>query len=372
MTLLAILLGFLASATAVILAGVRLARDGDAIAARTRLGRLWVGSVFVAVATSLPELTTDIAAVRLGEPDLAAGDLFGSGMANMLILALVSLVPGTETFRGAALDNGISASLAISLTATAAMVVLLPYQPAVLGVGVGSLVLAAGYVVGVRAIFRSSAVARAAARVEEAAAGGSAAEEAAAVEEAAEALAAEESAAEPAMAQAGTSRGAPVEDHPSLRRAVLGFLAAAAVIVVAAPLFAASAKALAEATGLATSFVGTWLVGFATSLPELVASLAAVRIHAYDLAVGNLFGSNALNMAMFVPLDLAHGAPVLGAVSPVHALSAMVGVVLTAIGLAAIVYRAQRGFSALEPGGALMLLVYLVGIWLVYLRSSQP
>jgi cation:H+ antiporter len=49
--------------------------------------------------------------------------------------------------------------------------------------------------------------------------------------------------------------------------------------------------------------MGTWLVGLATSLPELVTSLAAVRLRAYDLAVGNLFGSNALNMTIFAVLD---------------------------------------------------------------------
>jgi hypothetical protein len=66
---------------------------------------------------SLPELVADVAAVRLEAPDIAAGDLFGSNMANMLILALVSLVPGTDLFRGAALDNALSASLAIALAA---------------------------------------------------------------------------------------------------------------------------------------------------------------------------------------------------------------------------------------------------------------
>ncbi len=56
------------------------------IAERTGLGRLWIGVVPLATATSLPEVATDIAAVRFGALDLAAGDLFGSSMADMLIL----------------------------------------------------------------------------------------------------------------------------------------------------------------------------------------------------------------------------------------------------------------------------------------------
>ena len=81
----AVLLGFLASGAVIVAAGTVLAKSGDAIAEHTRLGRVWIGSVLLAGATSLPELTTDVAAVRLGVPDLAAGDLFGSSLANMLL-----------------------------------------------------------------------------------------------------------------------------------------------------------------------------------------------------------------------------------------------------------------------------------------------
>ena len=51
-----------------------------------------------------------------------------------------------------------------------------------------------------------------------------------------------------------------------------------------------------------------------TSLPELVASIAAVRLGAFDLAIGNTFGSNAFNMVLFVPLDAFHEGPLFAAV----------------------------------------------------------
>ena len=83
---------FLASAGVVIAAGVGLAFCADVLAERTGLGALWFGAVVVAVVTSLPELVTDVSAVRRGAPTLALGDLFGSSMANMAILASVTLV----------------------------------------------------------------------------------------------------------------------------------------------------------------------------------------------------------------------------------------------------------------------------------------
>jgi cation:H+ antiporter len=333
----AIVFGFILSATLVALAGTHLARAGDVIAARTRLGGLWVGALFLAAATSLPELTTDLAAVRLGAPDLAAGDLFGSSLANMLILALVSLSSRTALFGRAALDNGLAAALAIVLTAIAALFVLLDLHVSLLGVGPGSVVIAVVYVAGMRAVFLRSATARAAGEVEE-------------------------------TASSSTER--PVG---TVRGAVARFAVATLVILVAAPFFAWSAKGLAELSGLGTTFIGTLLVGFATSLPELVTSLAAVRLGAYDLAVGNLFGSNAFNMVMFLPLDLAHRAgPLLGAIAQVHALTALVAIVLMAVGLAAIIYRVRGRMFALEPTSLLMILIYAAGIGLLYLRSVAP
>ena len=344
MSLPAILAGFLVCAAIVALAGTSLARNGDVIAARTSLGGLWVGSIFVAIATSLPEITTDVSAILMGLPDLAAGDLFGSSMANMLILGMVSLLPGADLFRRAALDNAASAALAIVVTSIAAIALLIRPDFAVAGIGPGALVILVAYLVGTRAIYLHTSVARAASRV------------------------VEMSTADPADTPAAT----PTELPRSLQRALVGFAGAAAVILLAAPLFVVFAERLAAVTGLESSFIGTWLVGMSTSLPELVTSAAAVRLGAYDLAIGNLFGSNAVNMLLLVPLDaLYRDGPILAAVHPVHAVTALTSVVLMAIGLAAIVFRSRGRLSVLEPDSGLLVLGYVVGIWIIYWVSGS-
>lgn len=275
MTLTTLALTFVLSAVVIVAAGTVLARSGDVIAARTGLGRLWVGSVFLALATSLPEITTDIAAVRLGAPDLAAGDLFGSTMANMLILALISLVPaGREIFQKATLDHVLHASLAVVMTCVAAITMLVRPAVSVLRVGPASLLLVAMYAVGSRAAYRHGTLARhAAERVEM------------------------------SGLAADTPEGVgPAVAPPTLRRASIAFAGSSLVTQVSAPQLARAAEGIAILTGVGTTFLGTWLVGLTTSLPELVTSLAAVRLRAYDLAVGNLFGSNALNMMIFLAL----------------------------------------------------------------------
>lgn len=332
-----IVVGFVLTAGAIVGAGIALARGGDVIAARTRLGGLWIGSIFLAMATSLPELATDVSAIRLGVPDLAVGDLFGSSMANMLILGMASLLPGSELFRKTALDNALLIAFAILLTAMAAVAVLMEPRFTLLGVDPAPVTIAVVYLGGTRLLLRHTTLMREAGTETETVPGSAAA--------------------------AG--------DHDdggwSLRKGLLAFGGGAVLVLLAGPLFARYAAGLARLTGLEASFVGTWLVGFSTSLPELVTTVAAVRMGSYDLAVGNLYGSNAFNTMLLLPLDLVHGGgPLLDAVDPVHALSGLVAIALMAIGLAAVVYRAKGRLSMVEPNGLLMILTYAAGMALIF------
>jgi cation:H+ antiporter len=330
---------FLASAAAIVVAGAVLSRQADVIAERTGIARVWIGSILLAGATSLPELATDVSAVRLDAADLAAGDLFGSSMANMLILALIELVaPRRKVFRTVTLDHALAACLALVLTAAALVLVVLHPARAWGGLVPPSTLLVVAYALGTRAIYR---------HVSREGAGGS------------------PEAGDPAAA---TRPGA-------LRSPIARFALAALVILVVAPVFARSAKELAVATGLGNSVVGAWLVGLATSLPELVTSVAAVRIGALDLAVGNLFGSNGFNMAIFFALDLVSpGGSVWAALSPVQLVTGLCGLILTGLGLAAIVYRAERRFAMLEPDAYLLVAAYLLGLAVVerYAATMAP
>jgi Ca2+/Na+ antiporter len=62
---------------------------------------------------------------------------------------------------------------------------------------------------------------------------------------------------------------------------------------------------LAATTGLSRTFVGNLFLALTTSLPEIAASLAAIRLAAIDLAIGNVLGSNLFNITLFFVYDLA-------------------------------------------------------------------
>jgi cation:H+ antiporter len=72
----------------VIIAATFLPKIGEGIAEITGLGQTFVGNIFIALSTSLPEVVVSIAAVRFGAIDLAIGNLFGSNLFNIFILAI--------------------------------------------------------------------------------------------------------------------------------------------------------------------------------------------------------------------------------------------------------------------------------------------
>lgn len=322
---------FAGSAAVIVAAGMALARFADRIADLTGLGRLLVGGIFLAGATSLPELMVDLNSVWLGQPDLAVGDLLGSSLLNLLILAGLDMA-----FRGSARaftqdsqHHALSANGAMLLTALAGAGIAARSPSAIFGVGPFVWAVAAAYVLGLRMAFRERG------------------------------LDAPGNAPPP-------ERESAQERRMKLIKAFAGYTACALVILIAAPRLAKAADSLAVLTGLGHTFVGTTLLALATSLPELVTCWAAFRDKATDLALGNIFGSNAFNMALLLPLDAAQPGPLLSAVQPLHAVTAFCVCAVTGIAVSGQVYRRKDRERFLEPGAELMIASILAFLFLIY------
>jgi cation:H+ antiporter len=316
---------FAASAGVVVGAGVILARSGDQIATRTGLGGLFVGMLLLAAATSLPEIVTDVSAAASGAPDLAIGDLFGSSMANMAILAFVDLLHRGRVWPSTTLGHARLASIAIALTAIMLLGIVSPLRFQIGWIGLESVLVVVAYVMAAAWIHRSQR-------------GGNG-----------------DAVLEPIGLEVGEV--APT----SVRRATLMFAGAGLLVLIAAPVMARSAHGLAGAMGIAESFLGITLLGLATSLPELVTSVAAVRIGAYALAVGNLFGSNALNATVVLFADAAYTpGPILAAVSPQQLVAGLGAILLMAIATGGMVHGARLRFERGEPDAILLLLTYVL------------
>lgn len=323
---------FVASALVVIAAGVVLSRTADAIAEHTRFGRLAVGAVLLAAATTLPEISTDLSAIRLGAPDLAVGDILGSCLVNLLILALMDLVHqfrhGERLVMRVLVGQTRAAMLSVLMLAVVGLAIQTRTGWHLAGVGIGTVLATALYLAGLRIAIRHD----------------------------------ESPAAPPATLPA------PGSATLTLGRALLGFAAGAVAVALAGPRLAASAEAIAEAAGLAQSFFGTTFLAAITSLPELVASFTAVRLGAYDLAVGNIFGSNAFNVAVLVIFDVAHRrqGPLLAAVSTAHLTTVLVVIAVTGIAVQTILTRDERRLWIWEKDAAALVVAILVGFGVIY------
>jgi cation:H+ antiporter len=329
---------FVFLAAIIIAAGTFLTRSADAIAELTGLGRLLVGSVLLAGATSLPELAVDISAIRLNLPNLAVGDLVGSSLMNLLILAVMDLSHHSrgKMLSRAAAAHALSGTLSIALTAAVGVGLLVARQSPAFAIGGAHAVawlIAIGYVFGVRMVYLDQ---RIAARV--------LAEQVPAIEE--------------------------LRPRGKLSTYVLGFVGAATVIFLVGPHLAETAGEIAERSGLGSSFVGTTFVALSTSLPELVASITALRMGALDLVIGNIFGSNAFNMLLFLPLDLIFPGTLFAVASSVHVITVLTVVLATSVVIMGQLYEQESRRRLLEPDAWLVILFVLGALYLVFVMPQ--
>lgn len=314
-------------------AGWRLSRYGDILAEKTGLSASWIGLILLATATSLPELVTGISAVTAARaPDIAVGDVLGSTVFNLLILVVLDAFYRRESlYTRAAQGHILSAALGALLIGISGASLLLDqsgFVPVLVHVGGYSPLIVLVYLAAMRAVFRYER--RILVKFTEAAA-----------------------ARYPGITQ---------------RRAWIGYLTAALAIVAAGTWLPFVAKDLATIMGWEQSFVGTLLVAAITSAPEAAVTLSALRIGAVDMAIANLLGSNLFNIVILAVDDVFYTpGPLLAAINPSHAITALSAVMMSALVIAGLIYRPQgrdvAGLSWISVG---LFLVYLLNTWVSF------
>ena len=329
---------FLICVVIIIAAANILSRYADVIAEKTGLGRAWVGAILLAGVTSLPELVSGITAVTvLNAPNLAIGGIVGSNLFNLTLIAVMDVAyqPGLILSRvqdGHILSGGLGILL-MGLVVCAPLLGVGLSSAGLLGVSFISLGVIAIYLSGARllAIFQRKRTAEF-------------------LEQEAEEL---------------------HYDQITRRRTILVFVGAALVVVVAGVWLGTIADRVAEQTGLGRSFVGALLLGVSTSLPEIAASLSAVRLGAIDLAIGNVLGSNLFNVTLLAAYDVFDGPKNLWAdMSSANALGLVIAMMMTGVVIVSLIYRASpKTPFRVSWDGAALVLMYLGALALLYVLS---
>ncbi len=326
-------LEFILCSIVIVFCGTNLSRYGDVLAEKTGLGRAWIGFILIASVTSLPELITGISSVALADaPDIAMGDVMGSCVFNLFLIALMDILHGPRPlFAGSRHGHLLSAGFGVILIGFASLAILGNQQFPTLGhIGLYTPAIIALYGIGIRSVFlfERRRIAAFVGEIAEAARYG----------------------------------------HLTTRDAAIKYALNAVVIIAAAAWLPFIGDRLAEGTGLGRSFVGTIFIAMTTSFPELVVSIAALRIGATDMAIANLFGSNMFNIFIIAVDDLFYAkGPLLSAVSANHAVTGFMAVIMTGVAIVSLAYRLEKkAFLRLGWDALAMLLAYGLNIYLLY------
>lgn len=330
-------LEFVLCAALIAVAGTRLSRYGDIIADKTGLGGAWIGLALMATVTSLPELVTGVSAVTLADaPDIAVGNVLGACIINLTMIVILDLLQREESIYSRASQGHIlAAGFGIIMAGFVGSSVLVSRHGEVVSlyhVGVYSPLLLLLYTVAMRTLFRYERRQRAAA-----------------VEERVERY-----------------------PHVTLREALIRYALAASVVVAAGLWLPYVGRDIARVMIWQETFVGTLFVAFATTLPEIVVTVSALRIGALDLAVSNLLGSNLFNLVIIAIDDLCYlKGPLLSHVSGLHAVSALSVVMMSGVAVVGLFYRpATRLFRTVGWTSLLLLSLYLLNTFFLYLYGG--
>jgi cation:H+ antiporter len=324
-------LELLVCAATIVIAGVKLSKYGDVIAVQTGLGGTWIGLILLATVTSLPELISGVSAVTLHNlPDLAVGGVLGSCLFNIVILSMLDLAAGSTPLSVRVHHSHIlSAGFGIILLAFVCISKLF-FKPEwswgwIDPFSVAYLVI---YAVAMRTVFQFETKRK--------------------------------------LTEPAPEAAAP-DAQKSLLKSSLLFILFSGFIVAASLALPDVANRIGEQTGLSETFVGSSLVAITTSLPEVIVSLAAARIGAFDMAVGNVLGSNLFNVAILGIEDACytHG-PLLQLASNQHIMSALVAVVTTAIAVVGITFRAEKKILAMTWDSVAIVCCYFAATYWLF------
>lgn len=321
----------------------------DRLAARTGMGQGFAGMLLLGGIVSLTEISTVSTAAFTGTPLLALNNLLGSESINLFLLAAVDPLSGREALtsfivKPAMLMQG---TLAIVLLALVAMAMVVG-DAAIFGIGLWSTAI---FLFCMAALWMSSHYQERLVWIP--------------AEEAEQSQ--EEIAAEPAESQNDCSQNEPLSLH------IIKLIGFAVVIFASGFALSMTGDALAEQTGLGTSFVGFLLVGMSTSLPELSTITAAIRLKRYEMAIGDILGSNVFNLLLIFLTDVVYTGddPVLNHAGRFEITAALLGIIMIGILILGLLERRDSTIFKMGYDSAAMVVTFLAGVGFLYVLSGE-
>jgi cation:H+ antiporter len=325
------LFGFLLCAAIIFFSGTKLAYCGDQIAEITGMGKAWFGLIMMASVTSLPELFVGISSARIIESaDFAVGDVLGSCAFNLAILSLLDVFSKKTTlFSIAAQSHVLAGALGIVLFSFVGIGLFVPYDFKLIDwIGISSIVFIVIYLISIKLVYQYE---------------------------------------KDHPTPSDPSKVLELQNKTSLKKVVLWYALNALVVIGAALLLPYFAENLSNQTGLNKSFTGTVLLAASTSLPEVAVSVAAIRMGAIDMAVGNLLGSNLFNIFILAIGNFFYRkGHILVDASESNIISVFSIITMTAIAIIGLTYRSKNKLFFLAWDTLLIVIMFVFNMIILY------
>ncbi len=336
-----VITAFAAATLTIAVAGTRMTRTADRLADVTGLGEAIFGAVLLGGATSLPGIITSVSTAYQGYAELAISNAVGGIAAQTTFLAVADIAYRKANLEHAAasVENLLQGALLSSLLALPLLAMAGP-PFSVLGVHPISVAILGFYVFGIRLIAQAQS----------------------------------DHLWKPHQTPQ-TKTDEPDEEMQSRQHlvrmwTVFGVLAV--VVAVAGFSVAQTGIALANRTGLSETIVGGLFTAVATSLPELVTSVAAVRRGALTLAVGGIIGGNSFDVLFVAFSDGAYRAgSIYHAITDQQTFVIALTLLLTGILLMGLLRREKSGILGIGFESFLALVLYLGAFTLLFFSGGS-
>jgi cation:H+ antiporter len=335
---------FLAASAATWVAGIELSNMTDVLSERLGFGQALGGVILLAISTNLPEIAITASAALAHELGVAVGNILGGIAIQTVVLVLLDVFGARGgpplTHRSVSLLLVLEAVLVNAVLIVAIMATQMPASLIVARLTPGVLLIAVMWLVGVWLLAL-----------------------------AAKGLPWQERHADSPHVQTkpkGHSKAARAKGEVgrlvSTTRAVVVFALGAVVTLIAGVLLEQSGSGIANRVGLSGVLFGGTVLAAATALPEVSTGLASMKLKDYQLAVSDIFGGNAFLPVLFLLASVLSGQAVLPAAEKSDIYLAGLGVLLTTVYAAGLIFRPQKKILGMGIDSLVVLILYIAGI----------
>jgi cation:H+ antiporter len=305
--------------------GTRATQSADVIAEKKGWARAFMGVVFISMITSFPELFTGISAGAIVKsPDIAIGQILGSCIFNLAIIAVVELFfRKNKIYQLTGKLNILPLAFSIIIITSLTLLLSIQFKLNFFHVGFSSIFIFILYLVFMNIIFKE---------------------------------------------RKSEQQEEEKYKEKSLSKEVLYFIFSALIIIGVGIYLPIVGKELALTMGWTDSFVGVIFLALVTSFPELVVSFATARMGAMDMLVGNIAGSNLFNIAIIFVIDIAYvKGNILISASPANVPVGLIAILMNFVVFFAVVRQSTyRIFNWISINAIILLALYIVNLIIIY------